>query len=453
MDKTGTLTQAKMLAKIAWIPAKGSYISRGSNDTLNPEAGDLLYSHYSPVELHKENREQEIVSNPVSLAQESVDLESFLTTASLVSPAYVRKRFYSWVVRGDPTDIAIQIFAYRFGWGQERLICGKSPEWTQIVKFPFDSVNKKMSAVFTDRAGKSIVCTKGAVEHVLKSCTHVNWGNDQGVVRITAHLQSQILGNMECLAAQGFRVLAFASKEANGDFVTLNLASNRPEVEHSLTFQGIVGLFDSERLDSTVAVRRFHRAGIAVRMLTGDHLGTAEAIALHVGILPRDLSTQAKTSAILIADSFDKLTDDEIDSLPTLPLVVARCLPSTKVRMIEALQRRRRLVAMVGDGINDAQAMKQANIGIAMSQSSDAVKGVSDMVLTNDSLTSILHGIKEGRRMFDNIEKFVRHLLAENIAQACVLLVGLVFKDNLGISVFPLATVEILWIVMVTSGK
>jgi len=191
-------------------------------------------------------------------------------------------------------------------------------------------------------------------------------------------------------------------------------------------------------------------------MLTGDHPGTARAIAAQVGILPakmEQLSKDVADSMVMTAAQFDKLTDDQIDALPVLPLVIARCAPNTKVRMIEALHRRKKFCAMTGDGVNDSPSLKRADVGIAMGQAgSDVAKDASDIILTDDNFASILAAIEEGRRTFDNIQKFVLHLLAQNIAQAIVLLVGLVFKDQENISIFPLAPVEILWIIMMTSG-
>lgn len=191
-------------------------------------------------------------------------------------------------------------------------------------------------------------------------------------------------------------------------------------------------------------------------MLTGDHPQTARSIAADVGIVPKNiksLSPDVVSSMLMTAAQFDRLSDAEVDDLPVLPLVIARCAPSSKVRMVEALHRRKRFVAMTGDGVNDSPALKRSDVGIGMGLAgSDVAKDASDIVLTDDNFASILNAIEEGRRTFDNIKKFVLHLLAENIAQACTLLIGLAFKDRTGLSVFPLAPVEILWIIMITSG-
>ena len=166
-----------------------------------------------------------------------------------------------------------------------------------------------------------------------------------------------------------------------------------------------------------------------------------------------ELSKDVADTMVMTAAQFDALSDDQIDQLPVLPLVIARCAPNTKVRMIEALHRRKKFCAMTGDGVNDSPSLKRADVGIAMGQAgSDVAKDASDIILTDDNFASILAAIEEGRRTFDNIQKFVLHLLAQNISQALILLIGLIFKDGEDISVFPLAPVEIMWIIMITSG-
>jgi len=167
----------------------------------------------------------------------------------------------------------------------------------------------------------------------------------------------------------------------------------------------------------------------------------------------REFSKGVTDAMVMTASQFDKLSDDEIDQLPTLPLVIARCAPNTKVRMIEALHRRKCFAAMTGDGVNDSPSLKRADVGIAMGEAgSDVAKDASDIVLTDDNFASILNAVEEGRRMFDNIQRFILHLLSQNVAQALTLLIGLAFKDSRRLSVFPLAPVEIMWIIMVTSS-
>lgn len=191
-------------------------------------------------------------------------------------------------------------------------------------------------------------------------------------------------------------------------------------------------------------------------MLTGDHAQTAAAIAREVGIIPKVSGTLPKDvadSLVKTAAEFDGMTDQEIDAMPELPLVIARCAPNTKVRMISALHRRHRYAAMTGDGVNDGPSLQAADVGIAMGLAgSDVAKGASDIVLTDDNFASIINAIEEGRRMFDNIQKFILHLLASNVGEVVLLICGLGFQDRSGFSVFPLSPLQILWINMVTSG-
>ena len=191
-------------------------------------------------------------------------------------------------------------------------------------------------------------------------------------------------------------------------------------------------------------------------MLTGDHPSTAAAIAKEVGIIPKNtgiLPPDVAAALVKPAAEFDAMSDDQIDTLPTLPLVIVRCAPETKVRMTEALHRRKKFAAMTGDGVNDAPSLQRADVGIAMGlNGSEVAKSASDVVLTDDNFVSIVNAIEEGRRMFDNIQKFVLHLLVSNVGEVILLVCGLGFQDKLGYSVFSLSPLSILWINMLTSS-
>lgn len=457
-DKTGTLTQGKMVAKKAWIPSRGTYSVGTSNEPFNPTVGDLSFSTSPPVDMDEKDGE---VTSSEALLNGNAALEDFLNVAAMANLAHVYKSDEGeWHARGEPTEIAIQVFASRFNWNRDRWTKGEGAIWHQKAEFPFDSDVKKMSVIFTkitQQEERSMVFTKGAVERIIDACTSVIWEQGSDPVPLTEDHRREILKNMEALAKLGLRVLALANKPYISDNVLLEDSDlNREDVEKDLCFLGLIGLYDPPRPETAGAIESCNRAGISVHMVTGDHPGTARAIAQQVGIIPADinsLSADVAEAMVMTASQFDKLTDDEIDALPTLPLVIARCAPKTKVRMIEALHRRGRFAAMTGDGVNDSPSLKHADVGIAMGQAgSDVAKDAADIVLTDDNFASILNAVEEGRRIFDNIQKFVLHLLAENIAQACTLLIGLAFKDKDGQSVFPLAPVEILWIIMITSG-
>lgn len=452
-DKTGTLTQGKMVVKKAWIPSKGTYSVGNSSSPIDPTIGDITYHEHAPChELEEDFGKNDAPSTPQDLVKGNDDLKEFLNIASLANLAHVHKSDNEWKARGDPTDIAIQVFASRFNWNRNRWTKDENPIWVQRAEYPFDSTIKKMSVVF-ESENRTMVFTKGAVERVFESCSTICSAN--GDIALTEEIRGQILENMEALASQGLRVLALASKELTSNIDELK-TPERASIEMGLVFRGLVGLYDPPRPETADAVTACHASGIAVHMLTGDHPSTARAIALQVGILPSNMAVIAQDkldSMVMTAGRFDKLSEEDIDALPLLPLVIARCSPTTKVRMIEALHRRGRFAAMTGDGVNDSPSLKRADVGIAMGLAgSDVAKDASDIVLTDDNFASILNAVEEGRRMFDNIQKFILHLLAENIAQACTLLIGLAFKDNSGLSVFPLAPVEILWVIMITSG-
>jgi Na+-exporting ATPase len=458
-DKTGTLTQGRMVAKRVWIPSMGTYSVGSSNDPLNPHEGDLSLIQAPPIKLSSESTGD--ITTPEELLKDNELLESFLNVAAMANLAHLHKDTNNeWQARGEPTDIAIQVFASRFNWGADRWTKGEKPTWIQKAEYPFDSSVKKMSVVFAKPNEGSeklpqMVFTKGAVERVIDSCTSITW-KDGTSVPLDDDIRDEILQNMEALAKEGLRVLCLAGR----DHTPGNIANDEPlpreEIEKDLVFYGLIGLYDPPRPETAGAISQCYKAGISVHMVTGDHPGTARAIAAQVGIIPSNMDMIAKDVAdamVMTAGEFDKLTEDEIDNLPTLPLVIARCAPNTKVRMIEALHRRGRYVAMTGDGVNDSPSLKRADVGIAMGQNgSDVAKDASELVLTDDNFASIINGIEEGRRIFDNIQKFVLHLLAENVALALTLLIGLAFKDDSDQSVFPISPVEIIWIIMVTSG-
>lgn len=445
-----------MTVKKAWIPGRGTYSVGSTNEPFNPTLGEVGLREEQPKDINFQGDDAEGASlDPAEVGATDETLQNYLNIASLANLATVHIVDGEWHGRGDPTEIAMQVFASRFDWNRLRLSTGEDARWHQVAEFPFDSDVKKMSVVFEDNeTQKQWIFTKGAVERVLTSCPRYALGGE--ILELSEDIKDDVLRNMEALARLGLRVLALASRTDIRHVKDNEAELERAQFESDLVFRGLIGLYDPPRPESATSVQMCHEAGVSVHMLTGDHPETARAIALEVGILPSkmsDIPSDVAKTMVIAASDFDKLSDDQIDQLPLLPLVVARCAPQTKVRMIDALHRRKRFVAMTGDGVNDSPSLKRSDVGIAMGQAgSDVAKEASDIVLTDDNFASILNAVEEGRRMFDNIQKFILHVLAENIAQAATLLIGLAFKDKNGLSVFPLAPVEILWIIMVTSG-
>ncbi|SCU81688.1 LADA_0C00474g1_1 [Lachancea dasiensis] len=498
-DKTGTLTQGRMIVKQAWVPSFGTVTVSNSNEPFNPTVGTTeLIPGFSPHDYkHNETEDVGILQGfkdhykKRSLPQElnTTLFANWLKTATLANIAqiYQDPETHEWKAHGDPTEIAIQVFAHRMDLPRSALTLegelsdsepddsdnnnndekstasGVVPSHRHVAEFPFDSSVKRMSSVYscTNESNKHYVHTKGAFEKVLSCCTHwlpTSDCEETSAKPMTEDAKDVVMKNVEVLSSEGLRVLAFATKsftEEEALDLGEKLTKDRDFVENNLIFQGLVGIYDPPRQESASAVKKFHKAGINVHMLTGDFPGTAKAIAQEVGILPRNLYHYPKEvvdAMVMTATQFDKLPDDEIDNLPVLPLVIARCSPATKVKMIEALHRRKKFCAMTGDGVNDSPSLKIANVGIAMGiNGSDVAKDASDIVLSDDNFASILNAVEEGRRMTDNIQKFVLQLLAENVAQALYLMIGLAFLDEDNLSVFPLSPVEVLWIIVITS--
>ncbi|KAF5025405.1 hypothetical protein F66182_2507 [Fusarium sp. NRRL 66182] len=463
-DKTGTLTQGKMVVRMAWLPGHGTYSVASTNEPYNPLVGDIDYAPFSPTELPRPGEKSNSHSvDPHDEPSSNQGLKHYLDIASLANLAVVERGSRDggpeeWLVQGDPTEIAIQVFVSRFNWNRMSLSSGPNPRWKQLAEFPFDSEVKRMSVIFRDTTSdETHIFTKGAVERVLSSCVSME---ESGTIKpLDDAAKDAILDNMEAFARLGLRVLALASRSpVQGLPEDLSAAMNRSDFEKDLVFRGLIGIYDPPRPETRDSVQMCQKAGISVHMLTGDHPETARAIAADVAIIPsadrmRLIRADVANTMVMAAHDFDHLTDAQLDAMPELPLVVARCSPTTKVRMIEALHRRGRYVAMTGDGVNDSPSLKRADVGIAMGlNGSDVAKEASDIILTDDNFASILNAIEEGRRIFDNIQKFILHVLAANVAFVTSLLVGLSFKDDSHVSIFVLTPVEIIWMLLVAGA-
>ncbi|KAK9460319.1 uncharacterized protein V1516DRAFT_676306 [Lipomyces oligophaga] len=458
-DKTGTLTQGKMIAKSVWVPGAGSFSVIESTSPVDPTAGRVIAQERIASAEPNLDEKADISISSYETPTVTTTLASFLEASALCNLATVRfdSERKEWLATGDPTEIALQVFSHRFDYGKKALV---SQGWTALAEYPFDSDVKRMSVVFeaplaneSRSRGDVVVFAKGAVERMLPLCTGYSQGSSYQ--KMTVELQESIMETVERFAKDGLRVLALAKRvEVNPKISYLDCA--RDTIERDFSFLGLAGIYDPPRVETKSAVEQCTGAGIRVHMLTGDHPATAAAIAREVGIIPKQQSDELRFAdsqdLVMTATQFDKLSDDEVDQLTTLPRVIARCAPHTKVRMIEALHRRNKFCAMTGDGVNDSPSLRMADVGIAMGMGgSDVAKSASDLVLTDDNFASIVRAIEEGRRMFHNIQKFVLHLLAGNVGEVVLLIIGLAFKDDAGFSVFPLAPLQILWINMITS--
>ncbi|GJJ74043.1 P-type Na+/K+ transporter [Entomortierella parvispora] len=455
-DKTGTLTQSKMVAVRMWLPSDGFYRMTGTG--FVPE-GDIFRQG------EQKNEEFEMQEEQIPTGSGSDHYLRALEAASLCNMAELRRTAHpeangEWTANGDPTEIALQVLAYKAGLAKPDLL---EQGFRLVAEFPFDSSVKRMSVLYQgphteEGPGELFVFLKGATERVIGCCTYWRDGDverslqgEKGTERET--FEDMITDRMNTLAEKGLRVLTLAYKHFDPPAgVDLVHDLVRDQVETDMVFLGLVGIYDPPRAESRPAVLKCYDAGIRVHMLTGDHPSTAAAIAKEVAIIPEDVPTK-NNPLIMTATQFDAMSDEEVDKLAELPRVVARCSPNTKVKMIAALHRRNLFASMTGDGVNDSPSLKAANVGIAMGQSgSDVAKQAADIVLTDDNFATIVQAVAEGRRMFANIQKFVQHLMSANVAEIVVLIVGLAFKDDDGNAVFPMSAVEILFLNMITSS-
>jgi len=459
-DKTGTLTQGRMVTKKALIPGTGTLTVDAITDPYNPLMGRVaLHGNRLDLDQFRPNAATTRFLRTIALCNNSKVLPAFemnsdplneknvgldrsedggdtdVSTMQSISrtPTVAMEGLLTapWKAHGEPTEVALHVLASRFNMGKEELM--NTLPMHLAAEFSFDSTVKKMTVVYKDnRSGTMDVYTKGATEFMLP------------VLNVPEAERTDILRAAETMANEGLRVLCLAHKPlaAGADI------SKRYQVETNLNYVGLVAIYDPPRLETKDAVRECKIAGITVHMLTGDHPGTARAIARDVDIIDNN----SPASAVMIARDFDAMTEKQIDGLEVLPLVIARCSPTTKVKMVQALHRRGHFCVMTGDGVNDSPALKQANVGMAMGSGSDVAKDAAEMILTDDNFASIVKAVEEGRRLFDNIQKFLMHLLISNIAQVILLLIGLAFKDRDNHSVFPLSPIEILWVNLITSS-
>jgi Ca2+-transporting ATPase len=413
-DKTGTLTENQMT--VQEIVAGGlSYMVDGAG--YNPRLGRIA--------------EPEAASAGTSPAL----LECLRAGLLCNDSQLVEEEEGVWQVHGDPTEGALLTSARKGGLGPETVAA--SPRLDTV---PFESEHQYMASLHEVGSGAPrLVYLKGGVEAVLARCASQldELGNPVPL------RDAEIHGAVEGMAAKGLRVLAMASKE---------MGPQTSEIHHGdltdgLVFLGLQGMIDPPRPEAVAAVKICQAAGIRVKMITGDHPLTAAAIARQVGLYNLD-STQGEGAPVLTGAELEKLSDSDFIDRAEDTVVFARATPEQKLRLVEALQARGQVVAMTGDGVNDAPALKRADIGVAMGiTGTEVAKEAADMVLTDDNFSSIEAAVEEGRGVFDNLVKFITWTLPTNLGEGLVILTAIF----LGVTL-PILPVQILWINMTTAG-
>jgi cation-transporting P-type ATPase F len=409
-DKTGTLTKNQMTVQAIMA---GGELFEVEGAGYEP-AGRLLLEG-QPVEAEHALRE-------------------CLRAGALCNDAQLVERDGRWDILGDPTEGALLVSGRKVGIDPQA-----ESGVTRVDAIPFESERQYMATLHRgEPGGPGILYLKGAVEKVLRLCDR-SLASDGSEDRCDPQ---SVLNQVEVFAARGLRVLAFARKTLPADLAVLG----EKDVEGGLTFLGLQAMMDPPRPEAIEAVLACQRAGIAVKMITGDHALTARAIATQIG-LTGEIAREDGELVVMTGDELVACAKETLPDLAERTAVFARVSPEQKLRLVEALQSRKHIVAMTGDGVNDAPALKQADIGVAMGQGgTEVAKEAGDMVLADDNFASIEAAVEEGRCVFDNLTKFIVWTLPTNAGEGLVLLTAIAAG-----AVLPILPVQILWINMTTA--
>jgi Ca2+-transporting ATPase len=424
-DKTGTLTRNEMTVR-AVATASGRV--------------DLSGIGYDPSGEVRQG------GQPVADPDLLNEVEKALRAADLDNNASLIERDGRWSIQGDPTEGALLVAARKVGLAQADL----ERRFVRIGEVPFSSERKLMSTahVDTQKSDRVIVFSKGAPDILLARCTHERVGSH--VWPLTSERRVAIQAVIEQLASEALRTIGTAYRTLERDVITGALGE---DIEQELVFLGVIGMIDPPRPEAQQAVAEARQAGIRVIMITGDHPMTAAAIAAELGIIAPGAS--AMTGAEL-----QKLDRGGIQQALGNTSVFARVAPEHKLQLVRVLKSNGAIVAMTGDGVNDAPALKAADIGVAMGITGTEVsKGAADMILTDDNFASIVAAVEEGRAIFANIQRFLRYLLSSNIGEVLVMFLGVVLAGVIGLIpepgqgiVVPLLATQILWINLLTDS-
>ncbi len=408
-DKTGTLTQNEMTAVKLYV-----------DDTIFEVSGQ----GYTPKgAFHQDGKEVHPNEHP--------DLHRLLLGGLLASDAILEATNGNYRMVGDPTEGALVVAAAKANLWREEI----ERRYPRVNEVPFDSTRKRMSTIHKDPEGGYIVFTKGAPEIVLELCTHIRLNGQD--VPLEEKMRERVLQVNREMANQALRVLAIAERRI--DSVP---ESPKPEdIEHDLTLIGLVAMIDPARPEVAPAIERARKAGIRTVMVTGDYPETARAIAKQIGLLRED-------GRVVSGAELEQMSDEELLNAIDTVDVFARVSPEHKVRIVEAFRAHDYVVAMTGDGVNDAPALKRASIGVAMGiTGTDVSKETADMVLTDDNYVSIVSAVEQGRVIYSNIRKFVFFLLSCNLAEIAV-----IFLATLAGAPSPLTPIQLLWLNLLTDG-
>lgn len=417
-DKTGTLTENKMSVRKVYL-CEETFIVTG---TGYRREGEFLTRDGRPLKSIPKDLKRLLeigvsCNNAGFNRQSSGNIFEVLGSKKEVQPY------------GDPTEIGILIAALKANISKEDV----DTDYVRLKEIPFDSDRKRMSVMVQSKRGELFLFTKGAPDVILSLCTKIQ--DKERIRPITKNDEKSILNANDDMGREALRVLGFAYRK-----LSINEMEDS-DLERDLVFVGMMGLIDPPRPEAVMAVQKCFTAGIRPVMITGDHKSTAWAVA-------RELSMLTKDSKIVTGQELDNMNESELFKQIDDIAVFARVTPRHKLRIVRALKKRGHIVAMTGDGVNDAPAVKEADIGVAMGiNGTDVTKEASAMILMDDNFASIVAAVEEGRIIYDNIRKFIRYLLSCNVGE----ILTMIWTSLLGLPL-PLLPIQILWVNLVTDG-
>ncbi|KAI8148387.1 hypothetical protein BJV82DRAFT_647838 [Fennellomyces sp. T-0311] len=465
-DKTGTLTEGKMGTSEMWTADNTVYRFTEST-SLDPTHGEIIVE---PAELRRRMIHMRRTATPAepihspqpidyaALRSRPIDksdpstyaphLRYSLMVAALCNNASVHFDNNEWKTVGDPTEVALTVAAQKANAGPRYWI--DQLKYRKVFERAFDSERKLMSSAYASSEREITVLCKGAPEELLRKCTSylpTAAGPSTGALQeeqqmpMSEEFATQVTDESSRMASHGLRVLGLAMKVNVNDMQVSDpteLSKLPSMAENNFTFVGLVGLIDPPKQGVKESVETCQQAGIRVMMITGDHVETAVAIASKLGIFKPDVPGMSRA---ILGRELDLLSEDAIIELDPFPNVFARVSPDNKLTIVKALQQRGELVAMTGDGVNDAPAIKSADVGVAMGQAgTEITKQAADLVLLNDNFTTIVSAVEEGRHVFDNILKFIVYLLSCNGSEIFLMLICTIANIET-----PFTVMMILW--------
>ncbi|RLE63087.1 MAG: calcium-translocating P-type ATPase, SERCA-type [Thermoprotei archaeon] len=407
-DKTGTMTKGEMTVRKIYV-----------NDKLI----DVTGSGYEP--------KGEFVLNGEILENMDEELRMLLLASALCNDAKLVRQNNRWIIRGDPTEGALIVAAVKAGIAEDEL-----KKYPRVNEIPFSSERKRMTTIHSTPDLKVLAFMKGAPEVVLNLCDKARINGK--IMTLDENMRKKILAINNELASNGLRNLAIAYKETSRENVDKLLGE---EFERGFIFLGLVGMMDPPRPEVKEAINLCKDAGIKTVMITGDHKLTAIAIAKELGMFKED-------DLALTGVELEKMSDEELERIVEKVVVYARVSPEHKMKIIRALKKKGHIVAMTGDGVNDAPALKSADIGIAMGiTGTEVAKEAADMILADDNFATIVAAVEQGREIYENIKKYLVYLLRCNIAEIIIPLFA-----SLAALPLPFTAIQYLWINLVTDG-